>query len=115
MIIDDRRAVETRSWGTKFRGTIAIHAGKKVDKNDCLKTSYDPLTIAKGAILGTARLVDCVQFPHPSVKPDAYGDFTPGRFGWILDSIRKFSTPVPMKGSLGLWEWLIEDTIVGKF
>ena len=32
LIIDGRKKIETRSWPTKVRGTVAIHAGKKVDR-----------------------------------------------------------------------------------
>jgi hypothetical protein len=32
-----------------------------------------------------------------------YGDFTPGRYGWLLDSIRPLPEPVPVKGRQGLW------------
>jgi len=34
-----------------------------------------------------------------------FGDFTPGRWGWILDNIIALSEPIPVKGALGLWEW----------
>lgn len=34
-----------------------------------------------------------------------YGDFTPGRFAWILGDIRKVVPPVPAKGHQRLWEW----------
>ncbi|PYE49829.1 ASCH domain-containing protein [Paenibacillus barcinonensis] len=30
------KTLETRSWATKHRGAIAIHAGQKVDKEACL-------------------------------------------------------------------------------
>ncbi len=31
-----------------------------------------------------------------------YGDFTHGRFGWMLDNVRPLATPIPWKGALGL-------------
>jgi hypothetical protein len=27
------KQIETRSWDTKYRGPLAIHAGKKIDKS----------------------------------------------------------------------------------
>lgn len=33
-----------------------------------------------------------------------YGDFTPGRFGWVLADIQSFRQPIPAKGMLGLWD-----------
>lgn len=34
-----------------------------------------------------------------------YGDFRPGRWGWILDHVEPLDEPVPAKGALGLWRW----------
>jgi hypothetical protein len=34
-----------------------------------------------------------------------YGDFTPGRFAWLLSSIKALDEPMPAKGHQGLWEW----------
>lgn len=35
----------------------------------------------------------------------AYGDFAPGRYAWVLDSVFALDEPVPAKGRQGLWEW----------
>ncbi len=34
-----------------------------------------------------------------------YGDFTPGRFAWLLSDIELLLEPVPARGAQGLWEW----------
>ncbi|MHB1773386.1 MAG: ASCH domain-containing protein [Acidimicrobiales bacterium] len=36
----------------------------------------------------------------------AYGDFTPGRFAWLLENIVALPEPVPAKGRQGVWEWV---------
>lgn len=33
------------------------------------------------------------------------GDFTPGRFAWLLEDVTLLAEPVPAKGRQGLWEW----------
>lgn len=35
----------------------------------------------------------------------AMGDYSRGRFAWLLDGISMLAKPVPAKGGLGLWEW----------
>lgn len=35
----------------------------------------------------------------------AYGDFTPGRFAWLLSDVVALPEPIPAKGSQRLWEW----------
>jgi len=33
-----------------------------------------------------------------------FGDYSPGRFGWLLADIKALPEPIPCKGSLGLWD-----------
>lgn len=35
----------------------------------------------------------------------AFGDYTPGRFAWLLDNVRALPVPVPARGAQGLWDW----------
>lgn len=57
---------------------------------------------------------DHLEVPRvPAGDPDAedltdqipFGDFTPGRFGWILEDITPLPEPIPVKGFQRLWEW----------
>jgi len=105
LIVDGRKTIETRPRAWHYIGEVAIHAGLHVDWEACVRFGYDPDTIARGAILGTAFKAGCVQFPHFSAPPDVYGDFAPGRFGYLLYRIKKFSAPIPAKGHQGFWDW----------
>ena len=42
---------------------------------------------------------DCRDITHELL----WGDYTPGRFGWLLDDVRPLAEPVPCKGRQGLW------------
>ena len=35
----------------------------------------------------------------------AYGDFTPGRWAWLLDDVETLTEPIPAKGRQRLWTW----------
>jgi len=35
----------------------------------------------------------------------AFGDYSPGRFAWLLDTVRALPEPIPARGALGLWNW----------
>jgi len=37
-----------------------------------------------------------------------FGDFTPGRFAWLLDNIQPVDPPIPARGRQGLWTWTPE-------
>ena len=119
---------ETRSWQTKYRGPIAIHAGKTVDIEACdelwiksvLKehsiNSYKDLPT--GVVVATAQLVDChkVTFnfcDDVALTTDVvvngleikFGDYTAGRYAWELTNISLLPLPISAKGQLSLWEW----------
>lgn len=42
----------------------------------------------------------------PPDEPErSFGDYSPGRYAWVLDNVQALAAPVPATGSLGLWEW----------
>jgi activating signal cointegrator 1 len=46
------------------------------------------------------------EFDIPPDEPEfSFGDYTPGRYAWILADIKPLPQPLPAKGSLRLWDW----------
>lgn len=162
------KTIETRSWSTKYRGPLAIHAGKaKPERSEegcgvpvghdwlpvedfdgswrlehfargCTGAPYD-IDMPLGAVVATCTLADVVPIvalsgcrdgsPHVCLPGDGalahsrlsqpwpdgetehnvtdqlpFGDFTPGRYAWLLTDIVPCD-PVPAKGRLGMWDW----------
>ena len=62
LIMQGDKRFEFRSWQTKYRGDLLIHAGKGIDK-DAMKrlAKYLPDEIPLGKILGKVTLVDCIR------------------------------------------------------
>jgi hypothetical protein len=72
-----------------------------------------------GAIIAVADLVGCCPITmrngvgllcppgharqDVSAQETALGDYTPGRYGWVLDNARALATPIPYKGRQGLF------------
>jgi len=67
-----------------------------------------------GAIIASARLEDCQQLPEglhyiPSSfdrqleREALFGDFTPGRYLWRVEIVRKLDVPVRAPGARMLW------------
>lgn len=113
LIWDGRKRIETRPWPMHYRGPLAIHAAMRVDKEACRKFGFNPNTIYRGAVLCIVNVVDCVQFPNPKAAPDSYGDFSAGRYGFIMKLVGRFDPPFPAKGHQGIWNWenaLMEDS-----
>ena len=105
LIADGLKKIETRPRPWYFVGCIAIHAGQHVDKDACRQFGYDPDTIVHSAVLCIGDKTGCVQFPNVLAQPDAYGNFDAGRYGYLLERVRKLVEPIPAKGHQGFWEW----------
>lgn len=118
------KRIETRSWATPYRGPLAIHASKRVplDVTDFYAENALPSVLTDagyktladlpcGLILATCRLVDVLPttdefLTNVLLTPEwNYGDYSPGRFAWLLDDITRLDPPVPASGRQGLWEW----------
>ncbi|HSS99913.1 MAG TPA: ASCH domain-containing protein [Terriglobales bacterium] len=108
---------ETRSWSTKYRGPLVIHASKttQIDWTDrkfmnrLSNVGLDIKNMPIGAGLCLCNLVavyrteDCS--PYLSEQELAFGDFSPGRAAWKLEIVRVFKKPVPGRGAQGLFNW----------
>lgn len=118
---------ETRPRRTKIRGRVAVHAGIKgldavlkgrseEDREKIITLQHQPPFIDnvlyRGGIVGTVEIVDCV--PVEEVVNDTtererlLGDYSPGRFAWILKNPIMFEKPIPARGHQGWWEWVKE-------
>jgi hypothetical protein len=126
------KRVETRSWRTHYRGPILVHAARSmpVDRGQALSfgrwvVDRDPSgslwlsnrdtvfgirsaqALPISAVLAVVDVVDVVSTDDPALEihPDehALGDYSPGRFAWVLDNLRPLAFPVPAAGRLGLW------------
>jgi hypothetical protein len=68
--------------------------------------------IPVGVVVAVCRLVDVVptewlvtRSEPISAQERALGNYSHGRFGWLLEDIRPLREPIPAKGALGLWQW----------
>lgn len=120
---------ETRSWKTKYRGPLAIHAGKSVDKEACEEMWIKDVLaehgikswkqLPTGVILATTELKECyaveLNFCNDAVLLKEgptlnglevkFGYYDEGRFAWELAKLNTLFEPIPAKGQLSLWNW----------
>lgn len=130
LLAEGKKRIETRSWRTNYRGEILLHAGKKDplwgismmtdeawEKAMLALGLYEEFNrferFPTGAIIGKANLVNCLQIDELTAAlikeqhPDEYefGDFTPGRYAWVMTDPVLFDKPIPASGKQGLWNW----------
>jgi hypothetical protein len=73
-----------------------------------------------GKVVATAKLAGCEKIVNSDdgcraaslesgkeIRGNEYsfGDYTPGRYAWILEDIQPLKEPTPAKGMQGLWNW----------
>jgi hypothetical protein len=118
----EAKRIETRHWDTKYRGPLAIHAAQKWTRKLhglCFTPPFFEHLSKAGFIDSVNRRVDlptgvlCIcdligtvqfgdeQYPEPE---RSFGDFAPGRFGWILINVRRLKVPLPFKGRQGFFD-----------
>ncbi|KYK44521.1 hypothetical protein A1D31_14070 [Bradyrhizobium liaoningense] len=109
LIVHGYKDIENRDWPTRYRGPVAIHAGKKLD-DDCAWDIHqkrhpvtgdhhefdEPADYERGGIIGVAEIVDCVE---SSDSP-----WFVGRYGFVLRNARPVLF-IPVKGALGFFNW----------
>ena len=115
------KKIETRSWWTSYRGPLAIHAAKAFPAtciNGCLEKPFytvlrqagcwPPHDLPRGCVLATCTLRDCIPTRGLQIigAELAFGDYTPGRWAWVLEDVKRLPEPIPARGALGLWEWV---------
>lgn len=108
------KTIETRSWPCYEYGDLYIHAGlSKITKADARRIELLKLLNKSphyGEIIAKSTLSDCVliteEYAHSVEESDPKcfycGDFTPGRYAWILKNITPI-TPIKATGKLGIW------------
>ena len=154
LVVLGHKRIETRSWNTKYRGPILIHAsegkyyGKAPNRFKCRDVALDfqqeffhlqlphYKDLPFGAIIGRVNLVDTFSTSDKviSIIPDgletkrrneflyeihkqehSFGDYSPGRYGWLLSDPVVFNTPIPIKGKLGIWEFEIPYPVLKAY
>jgi len=106
---------ETRSWETRYRGPLAIHAAARkptAGERELLEKYplLGPLLpLPFGAIVATCELVDCILMHDANIaavnrREFDLGDWYPGRYAWSLVNVVPLKVPFPIKGGQGLWE-----------
>lgn len=112
------KKIETRSWATKYRGEILIHASKSKKylqsiKDENILDLIKKINLSHGKIICKATIVDCIKMDDKFIseiktKPEyILGIYEIGRYAWVLENIQLLTCPIEVKGKLNIWEYNI--------
>lgn len=131
-----QKHLETRSWETRYRGWLAIHAARRwtaaqwqvleeEETGPWLRAALElngyggsrapgspPPPLPFGALVAVAWLAGCLPTDQnrPPVPECYLGDYRPGRYIWVFRDIRVLSNPIPARGALGIFRLTPELT-----
>ena len=60
LIAEGLKEYEFRTWKTKYRGEILIHAGKNIDKEAMERYKHLDLEYPAGCIIAKVKITDCI-------------------------------------------------------
>lgn len=133
LIAFNEKAIETRSWGTDYRGPLAIHATQSTPLDERWEpalhdyiTNIFSVTLAKygvrrwsdlpqGSIVAVATLAEVVKIEADSDAVSGrfwygrsyeatFGNYDTGRFMWCMKDVYRLEVPILWKGARGLWD-----------
>lgn len=114
LIKEGYKEYEFRTWKTKYRGEILIHAGKCIDKEAMERFKHLNLNYSSGKIIAKATITDCVlvddEFRTKMIKKDklVYNNLTremdKNLYGFKLENVEKIN-PIEVNGKLSLWNY----------
>lgn len=142
LVLNGWKRYETRSWQTRYRGPLAIHAaatfngvGGKREFEQIMRDLHPellarltfgaptPLQFPLGSIIGVTWLEECV--PVEDVRDEIdqtdkefdwwegeVGNYRDGRYAWKLRDPVAFQ-PFKWKGHQGLWD--VPDEVIPEF
>ena len=120
-LIEGAKLHETRSWPTRHRGPLAVHASKRiVGPEDFLFGEVEEIDKAlgisdvpgaweqmpRGGIIGIVEIVDCqsTAIVTPAPLDLMFGNFEAGRYAWRrAPNPVRLAEPVYCRGFQGIW------------
>ena len=111
LVAEGIKKYEFRSWKTKYRGKVLIHAGAGIDKEDIKKYENMNLEFPSKKIMAIAEIEDCLELDEQLNKKIieenniAYGNKIRTGYAWKLKNVKKINYDKRINGQLGLWNY----------
>lgn len=117
LIAKGYKRFEFRTWKTKYRGDILIHAGKGVNKKAIERFESLKFKYPSGCIIAKAKLTDCVYVDQEFIEkivpenPEVYRGLVDKEnwkgYGFKIEDVHEIDA-IPVNGRLSLWDYEYE-------
>lgn len=111
LILQGRKTIEVRTWNTRHRGELWVHAGARRDAQALNMFDLKAVDLAFGALVGACELYNCIEFSEETWEEWRSLHLNEGplerrQYAWLLRNPRR-TVPRVFTGRLGLMR--IED------
>ena len=109
LVANGYKIYEFRSWKTKYRGEILIHAGCGVDKEWLDKVKDYGIDFPKKKILCKVVLEDCIEIDDgfnkmvKTLDSNVYSHKDRTGYAWKLENLEKVNCKNEISGKQGVW------------
>lgn len=114
LIASGLKEYEFRTWRTKYRGKVLIHAGLNVDKKAMEYFKDLNLEYPLGCIIAKVNLTDCIPIDEEArailkeknslVYASIIKHLDWKEYGFKLENVKKIK-PIYIKGKLSFWDY----------
>ena len=113
LIAEGYKEYEFRTWNTKYRGELLIHAGKSINKEAVQRFEKYNLEYPQGCIIAKVDMTDCVNVDEElreklknknEIVYKGIQDRAWNGYGFKLENVKKIK-PIEAKGKLGFWNY----------
>jgi hypothetical protein len=107
LILRGEKTIEIRNWSDSYRGDLYLHTGKMADGYKIF--DYGMPDVFRGGYIGVIELSAIIPFTPESWrlwqdKHLSAGQYTPGKYAWIIRNPRRFVKPILGPGKLGIFQ-----------
>lgn len=112
LVVQGRKWMDLRTYATAYRGPLAIHASRTVEREACRAQGLDPDAVETGGVVGVVELVDVVPLSEAEYEAQQEAhlggrSYREGMYGWVLRDPQRLPQLVPARGRMNLFtiEW----------
>jgi activating signal cointegrator 1 len=108
LILRGCKTIEVRTWPTRHRGELWLHAGARLDTKSLIKFDLNREDLTFGSIVGKCEIYACIEFTEETwdrwrMQHLNEGPLAKRHYAWFLRKPIR-TTPKAMKGRLGLMQ-----------
>ena len=111
LIVAGYKDVENRTWNTRYRRKLFIHAPKTFDLPgwSWVSATFPAIELPTPGNYATGAIIGSVELYGMMIEPKSL--WFEGPWGWRLRYQNRLPVPIPCKGKLGIWEYVARDAV----